>query len=292
MVDGLRIKFFTRSCSLELYRLSSGLYRDLGYPCVRLTDQTADGYFYAMLKDTECDVAVNVDEDAFLVNPDALLELIGYVVENGYANAGCPDGGMDLRICNPIVTNPYFNILNLKLLKTVTLPLKRTEFDYAAVRGEMEAAFPTEMLYGRYDFDRTDQEPYYPFFLWMARHFKTLYLRAEKHADGISSVLYMPDNRRVLCLHSWFSRFYKSSVLAKIMVRHRGGVQTQRIDRLIDEAYRIRRMERPHFSAGDRLAFFVDRVARLVVKIPQRMGRWPQKIARKIRRNAKNGSKP
>ena len=64
-----RIKIFTRSFDLRLYRLSKGLFCDWKdaegnpIPCVRLTDQTADGYFYTMLRDTECDVAINVDED-------------------------------------------------------------------------------------------------------------------------------------------------------------------------------------------------------------------------------------
>ena len=40
-----RIKIFCRSFDLRLYRLSKGLYESWGYPCIRLTDQTADGYF-------------------------------------------------------------------------------------------------------------------------------------------------------------------------------------------------------------------------------------------------------
>ena len=88
-----RIKFFCRSFDLRLYRLSKGLYESLGYPCVRLTDQTADGYFHTMLQDTECDIAINVDEDCFITNPDAVFELVDYAVENNIANIGCPDGG-------------------------------------------------------------------------------------------------------------------------------------------------------------------------------------------------------
>lgn len=87
-----RIKIFTRSFDLRLYRLSKGLFRDWKdaegnpIPCVRLTDQTADGYFYTMLRDKDCDVAINVDEDAFIVNPQAVLDLVGTLLEGGYAN--------------------------------------------------------------------------------------------------------------------------------------------------------------------------------------------------------------
>lgn len=89
----IRIKIFTRSFSLELYSLSRTLYEGLEIPIVRLTDKSADGYFFSILKDTECDVAINIDEDAFVVNPQAMLDLVEFVVIHGYANAGCPDGG-------------------------------------------------------------------------------------------------------------------------------------------------------------------------------------------------------
>ena len=114
----IRIKIFTRSFSLELYTLSRTLYEGLEIPIVRLTDKTADGYFFSILNDMECDVAINIDEDAFLINPDALLELVDFVVEHNYANAGCPDGGMALRIFNSIITNPFSNIFNIKLIRT------------------------------------------------------------------------------------------------------------------------------------------------------------------------------
>ena len=111
-ISSLRIKFFCRSFDLRLYLLSKGLYESLGYECVRLTDQSADGYFYTMLKDNSCDIAINVDEDCFITNPDAVFSLVEYVIENGIANAGCPDGGGAVpRGANPIVTNPFFNIL-------------------------------------------------------------------------------------------------------------------------------------------------------------------------------------
>ncbi|MBR3484858.1 MAG: herpeto-tandem family RiPP, partial [Bacteroidales bacterium] len=93
-----RIKIYTRSFDLKLYRLAKGLFEGLRdaegnpIPCVRLTDQSADGYFYTMLRDRDCDVAVNIDEDAFLVDPQAALDLVGVLLEGGYANIGCSDG--------------------------------------------------------------------------------------------------------------------------------------------------------------------------------------------------------
>ena len=134
-----RIKFFCRSFDLRLYRLSKGLYESLGYPCVRLTDQTADGYFHTMLQDTECDIAINVDEDCFITNPDTVFELVDYAIENSIANVGCPDGGGWVpRGGHPLVTNPFFNILNLNLLREQYSKQAVQSFDYKAHQQQME----------------------------------------------------------------------------------------------------------------------------------------------------------
>ena len=75
MNNSPRIKFYCRSFNKELYLLSRGLYEQAGYPCIRLTDQTADGYFFKMLEDETCDIAINVDEDCFITDLDAVLAL-------------------------------------------------------------------------------------------------------------------------------------------------------------------------------------------------------------------------
>ena len=261
MEEGLRIKFFTRSFDLRLYRYSKGLYEGLGFPVVRLTDCSADGYFYRMLEDKECDIAVNVDEDAFLTDPAVLMDLIRTVVEGGYANAGCPDGGADAavpRSGDPRVTNPFFNVFDLRQI--------RPEFD-------------RKQMVRRDD----DLEPYYPFFHWMADRFKTLYLPSETHPDGFTTILKDPSGRP-FCQHSWLARFY--SMPSWIVSLNMPGFsnQKERIDALISESYRIRGMERPVFGFRDRCAFLCNDVARWAVKIPQRVSRWPYKVARRFRR--------
>lgn len=261
MEEGLRIKFYTRSFDLRLYRYSKGLYEDLGYPVVRLTDCSADGYFYKMLEDQDCDIAINVDEDAFITDPQAMLDLVRTVVSGGYANAGCPDGGADAavpRSGDPRVTNPFFNILDLKQIRN---------------------AFDKKEMVRRDE----DLEPYYPFFRWMADRFKTLYLPSEKHADGFTTILKDPQGRP-FCQHSWLARFYSmpSWIVRKTMPGFTN--QKARIDALIDESYGIRGLRRPVFGAKDRLAFIANDVIRWLIKIPQRVSRWPYKLARRIRR--------
>ena len=50
----------------------------LPYEKVRLLNTSADGYLYQVIADTEADWVINIDEDAFISNIDALQRLIGY----------------------------------------------------------------------------------------------------------------------------------------------------------------------------------------------------------------------
>lgn len=279
-----RIKIFTRSFDLKLYRNSRGLYEMLGFPVVRLTDQTADGYFYTMLADTDCDIAINIDEDAFLVDPDAMMAVVRAVIDGGYANAGCPDGGgWCPRRGNPIVTNPFFNVFNLKLIRTKFNKSAVKSFDYPAHKDELVAAFPKERLETNYTFDRYVYEPYYPFFFWLAYNFKTLYLPSKRHVDGISTILLSVDGR-VICKHSWFARFYAAPDWAIRFFQRNLKNQKARIDALIDECYAERGIQRPVFGLKDHLSFIVNKIIRWIIKVPQRISRWPHKLRLKLLR--------
>ena len=259
-----RIKIFTRSFDLRLYRLAKGLFCDWKdaegnpIPCVRLTDQTADGYFLTMLRDCDCDVAINIDEDAFIVNPGAVLALVDTLLVGGYANIGCSDGDEATTGRDPIVTNPFFNVFNLALIRT---------------------RFNRNDLKKRID----DAEPYYPFFHWLAATFPTLYLPARRHPDGITTVALDPQ-KRPLCLHTWFSRFYSIPAWIVRRIEPSQGTQKQRIDAVIQEAYDLRGKPLPEFGPADRLAFAGNKVLRWLIKIPQRISRWPYKLKRRLAR--------
>ena len=259
-----RIKIFTRSFDLRLYRLAKGLFCDWKdaegnpIPCVRLTDQTADGYFLTMLRDCDCDVAINIDEDAFIVNPGAVLTLVDTLLVGGYANIGCSDGDEATTGRDPVVTNPFFNVFNLALI--------RTRFNRNDLKKRLD-----------------DAEPYYPFFHWLAATFPTLYLPARRHPDGITTVALDPQ-QRPLCLHTWFSRFYSMPAWIVRRIEPSQGTQKQRIDAVIQEAYDLRGKPLPEFGPADRLAFAGNKVLRWLIKIPQRISRWPYKLKRRLAR--------
>ena len=259
-----RIKIFTRSFDLRLYRLAKGLFEGLEdaagnpIPCVRLTDQSADGYFYTMLRDRECDIAINIDEDAFIVDPQVMLRLVDTLREGGYANIGCSDGDAATTGRDPVVTNPFFNVFDLTLI--------RTKFDRSLMQRKLE-----------------DAEPYYPFFHWMAATFPTLYLPARRHADGTTTVALDPEGNPV-CLHTWFSRFYSMPSWIVRRIEPAQGTQKARIDAVIREAYATRGKDVPVFGWTDRLAFAGNKIIRWIIKVPQRISRWPGKLKRKIAR--------
>lgn len=264
-----RIKIYTRSFDLRLYRLASGLFRGLkdaeGHPipCVRLTDKSADGYFYAMLRDRDCDIAVNIDEDAFLTDPQAMLDLIRRMQEEGWTNIGYSDGDEATTGRNRVVTNPFFNVLDLAAI--------RSRFN----RREM-VRIPE------------DREPYYPFFRWTAAQFKTLYLPCSRHADGTTTVG-RDEQGRTVCLHTWFSRFYSAPSWVVKKFEPTRGMQKQRIDSIIREAYSLRGLPLPAFSVADRILFTLDKTLRWLIKIPQRLLRLPSKWAARRKGFADNG---
>ena len=283
-----KIKFFSRSFDKRLYLQSRGLYEQAGYPCVRLTDQTADGYFYTMLADKECDIAINVDEDCFISNLNAVLELVDFAIENGYANVGCSDGGAAVpRGGNPLVTNPFFNVFNLKMIREKFSMEAVREFDYKANRKRMEEAYPKERLEYSYTFDNTSYEPYYQFMLWLAGNFKTYYLPSEKHQDGFTTILKMPEalGCTPFCLHTWLARFYTTPSWAVKHWMKNQGMQKQRIDDRIFEVYSSRGLTKPQFNFTQKMNCLLDRTLRWMIKVPQRIMGWPKKLRKKLNKN-------
>lgn len=272
-IKDYKIKIYTRSFSPELYKYSKGLYHT-EIESVRLTDQMADGYFYTLLKDMECDIAINIDEDAYVVNWSEILTLVEQVIDGGYANAGTADCAPACpRNCNPIVTNPFFNILNLKVIRTKYKDVKSIkQYDYAQYRDQLLNSLPDWLkTQSKGNYDCYDFEPYYLFFLWCASNFKTLYLPAYRHKDGISTVI-CGVNSTPLALHSWFARRFRVD-----------SSHTMRIFALIDEAYALNNMVRPEFTQRERRDARVELTYRYIKKAAMRVAAWPSKWRRWLR---------
>lgn len=243
----MTVKVYTRSMNPILYRKAMALC-DLSYEKVHLMGTNADSYLFKVIQDADADWVVNIDEDAFISNREALESLLEYCIENNYVNCGMPDGGVvHLRDGNPLVTNPFFNILNVKTI--------REQFDIGKLCEAPDSSRFTEksLLVGSYDFCNTCEEPYYPFFIWMSNHFKTLYLKATDHADGESTVLYNHHDEPFL-IHTWYSRCY-----------NRDSFHTNRIDNAYREACHLRGMK-PQLPVCDTLRCIAARFGNAIIK--------------------------
>ena len=122
----------------------------------------------------------------------------------------------------------------------------------------------------------------------MAGNFPTLYLPCRKHADGITTVA-LDTQGRTVCLHTWFSRFYSMPAWLVRRIQSEQGRQKARIDAVIREAYALREKELPTFGPADRIAFAGNKVIRWIIKIPQRISRWPGKLKRRLARKKESG---
>ena len=102
----------------------------------------------------------------------------------------------------------------------------------------------------------------------------------------LGSILLDPEGKPI-CLHTWFARFYTTPTwIVKLFDSRKRGMQKLRIDAVIDQAYASRGIERPEFGFGDRLSFLGNKIVRWIIKVPQRVSRWPYKIRKKLQRRA------
>lgn len=213
----MKIEIFTRSMNYQLYDAAMQTVGSLPYARHRLRAQTADGYLLAMLH-SGADWAINIDEDAFVTDIEALKNLLQYCIDNDIVNCGMPDGGTSpIRKHNPLVTNPFFNIINLAALRKEYN--KDVVAGYGTHKKEYEKMAPP--LSGEYQYDYF--ESYCTFFVWISQNFKTLYLDATPHGDTVSTVLKNHDNQPFVT-HTWYSRFYGIDPF-----------HTQRINNIIDK---------------------------------------------------------
>jgi hypothetical protein len=70
------------------------------------------------------DWVINLDQDAFISNISAILEILIEMRIDGSDYTCFPDGGQEVRFHNPLVCNPFFNIVHTTTLKRKLPPEK------------------------------------------------------------------------------------------------------------------------------------------------------------------------
>lgn len=207
----------------ELYSQAMS-FVDLPYAKRRVVGSTSNGYLLEVIGDLEAGVIVNIDEDAFVTDIEALRRLIAHVVNEGFVNCGMPDGGvLPIRGHHPLVTNPFFTIMNTAEIRRKYRPGIFSGFPLAAE--DYLTGHPSNLLRSGYDMDGF--EPYNELLVWVARTFPTLYLDAKVHSDKKSTVLLNHEGYPFL-IHTWYARNYLKDV-----------EETRRIDDRIQEAARL-----------------------------------------------------
>jgi O-methyltransferase len=221
----MSVVFTSRTSHQELLQKSQSL---IDCPITPVTDMTAQEYLFHVLfsLQTEAEWLVNIDEDVFALDYGRILDLIHHMERHGFEAAGLPDGGyLRPRSHNPLVLNPFFNVFNLRRIRSLS------NLDYSSMSPDLIAKAPVT-LSRQYRYD--DFEPFYPLFFALHRaNIRFLYLAGETHSDGISTILHDHEGRPLL-IHTWFGRRYHEPA----------------IKQRIDDRYREVRDLRDRESAG------------------------------------------
>lgn len=195
----------TRSINKELFRRSGELL-DLPFPRIKFVDTTALGYFYEISK-LEADWVINIDEDVFAIDTEKIVKLLEFMKANDFICCGVPDGGViDIRFHNPLAVNACFSIHNNKEIRK---RFNQADIDKTHCTEELKQFTPTHLLKTTaYDYD--EFEPYYPFFFWLLKQGRMLYLDAIQWVrDGISTIV-TDHERQPILLHCWYGRDYEN----------------------------------------------------------------------------------
>lgn len=210
MVKGNSVAYYTRSMSDNLYQKMRGTLPN-NVVASRITNQHGAAgsinYLYDIILKNEYDYVINIDEDMFIYNIDAINSLLEYMIENDIDYCGMPDGGTCIhRKHSPIVVNPFFNIFNAKKIRQY---LDSTSFvNTYTYSDSLDSKIPHHILKKGYEWTNDNYEPYYPFFYWLAsRDFKCEYLQSYEHTDECSTILKNQIGEEI-GIHTWYSREY------------------------------------------------------------------------------------
>jgi hypothetical protein len=173
----------------------------------RITGTDNFGYFRELLR-LDADWVINLDEDAFLLDPARLLGLVRTMEAGGYAACGMPDGGVvRIRRHHPAACNAFFNVFDLRRVRPIWQDWDRVVA--ATPRPEYEKLVAPFARRSQFAFDHFERY-YGVFFALLAAGERILYLDAEEWQDSISTLLKNADGAPLL-LHCWYSRYWDTS---------------------------------------------------------------------------------
>lgn len=200
-MENKKIKMFSRSSNTYLYSMMLFFAKTLDVPKVPVPFRTEDEYLLEILKE-DCDFIINIDDDAFLIEPQMVMTIIQDMLDGGYDYCGIPDGGaISIRHHNPCAMNPFFNIFHVKSIQ------KKLGGQFTLEWNEkLKEKVPIKGL--NLEWIEYDQfESYYPIFYALLDKCNPLYIEAKQSQDDGFSTVLLYDQTPFL-VHTWYGREY------------------------------------------------------------------------------------
>ena len=228
----MEIKIVTNYQNDELYSISKEYYKDLGIETVGINGNNMFyGYkfFDYMVKDEkfkDTDWIIYLDEDCFITDTGAMMDLLDYQIKNKIHCCGVPDGGViSHRFHNPISIIAFFMILNIGEIqkKYNSDESNRMRYDH-----DLDKYIPHDLIntskpfnekfnrtiadgYAPYGIKYDDFEPTYKLFFWMLRNgYKILYLDAYDYPEDDYATVVKNHKGVDFVYHTWFARKFNT----------------------------------------------------------------------------------
>ncbi len=138
-----------------------------------------------------------------LLDPGAPVRIEGlknFMEEKGYVCCAMPDGGVvKARAGNPLVGNPFFLMLNTKVLRQC---FKKKPIGEATLKADPQSILPKHLM--RYPYSLGARADYDAFFF--ALHNKTLpvlWLDAVQWVRDMGTTVLADHQRRTVLMHTW-----------------------------------------------------------------------------------------
>lgn len=228
----MNIKIITASQSNELYEHSKSFYNELEFEKICVKGFANFSFFDYVLRDnkfSDCDWVIFLDEDCFITNINAMLDLLNYQIDNNIHCSGVPDGGViSHRFHNPLSINPFFSIMNVgEIRKKYNSNLNNVysmHYDH-----DLDKYIPHELInverphyekfkrtvnpdYKPYGVIYNDVEKYYKLYFWLLRNeYKILYLDGYDYENDDFTTVAKNHNGVDFAYHTWFARDWQVS---------------------------------------------------------------------------------
>ena len=239
MKNKLKIAIVSNMLNVNLYIESSSFYSNL-FPKFEIINVYGKNklfglkFFHHIIQTLfDYDWIIVVDEDCFITNQKALIDLLQHQIDNNIDCSGMPDGGViSHRDYNPVAINPYFTILNLKKIRSI---YNKKAIDNTRYTPELKKHAPTHLFKKKFDASSyptmqklpkrkafgvkyKDNEPYYKLFFWMLKNgLKFLYLDAYNYDNGDEFTTILKNHEGVdFAYHTWYAREYNGKHKSRI----------------------------------------------------------------------------